>query len=138
VVIKLKCPAWLVYIRFRFQLHFISSLFIVQLLFNLYGFLSSTNMVARTPTTVSPTSYANLRIIRVDGAGDVTLDLVFKDMTVGQLKRSITSTLRRPAYMWEDLNLYHLGVVMRNGIYLFPPLKYLGISTNICDTQIRY
>lgn len=73
-------------------------------------------MVTRILTMVSSTSYANLRIIGVDGAGAATLGLIYKDMTVDQLKRSITATLRRPVYTWEDLNLYHLGVVMRNGI----------------------
>lgn len=66
-------------------------------------------------TSPSSTILQNLHILSLDGTGATTLPFMYKDMTVDRLKRSITATLRKPAYMWEELSLYCLGVVMKNG-----------------------
>ncbi|KUJ11920.1 uncharacterized protein LY89DRAFT_738558 [Mollisia scopiformis] len=71
-------------------------------------------MFAHPPPSASATTFANVQVISVDGAGEATLGFLYKDMTVDRLKRAIVSVLRRPAYIWEDMNLYHLGVVMKN------------------------
>lgn len=80
-------------------------------------------MVTRSTSTVSSTSYTDVRLIGVDGSGSITLDALNKDMTVIELKQAVASILQRPAHTWEDIHLYHLGVVMRNGI--FPPFLCL-------------
>lgn len=72
-------------------------------------------MLVPLPPSASAT-FTNLRVISFDGMGEATrLGPMYKDMTVDRLKRAVTATLRRPAYTWEDMNLYHLGVVMKNG-----------------------
>lgn len=78
-------------------------------------------MFAHLPPSASATTFTNLKVISFDGAGEATLlGSMYIDMTVDRLKRAVTAMLRRPAYTWEDMNLYHLGVVMKNSKILLP------------------
>ncbi|KAE8442261.1 hypothetical protein EG329_003521 [Mollisiaceae sp. DMI_Dod_QoI] len=71
-------------------------------------------MLVRPTADASSTKLTNLHVISIDGTGATTLDFIYKNMTVDCFKRTIIARLRRPAYLWEDLNLYHSGVVMKN------------------------